>query len=100
MESQANVTATTEMVNTSADGSPVFECSSQKSAATVVAADRVPITESDACGIESQLTKSDAEVFHAEPVFLEVRKIFSEPKPLRRLGLRVGVHSQHHSLLF
>ena len=45
VESKANVTATTELVNTSAHGSTVFESSSQKSAAAVVAADSVPIAE-------------------------------------------------------
>ena len=63
------MTATTEVANTSADGSLVFESSSKKSAAAVVAADSVPIAESDACAIESQPTKSDAAVSHADPVF-------------------------------
>ena len=92
------MTATTEVVNTSADGPPVFESSSHKSAAAVVAADGVPIAESDACGIESQPIKSGGPVSHADPVFLKVREILSEPRPLRRLGSRRGVHSQHHSL--
>ena len=99
MESKANVTATTEVVNTSAAGSPVLESSSQKSAAAVVAADIVPITEPDACGTQNQQTKSDAAVFHADPVFLKVREILSEPKPLRRLGSREGfTHSTIPSL--
>ena len=99
VENKANVTATTEVVNTSADGSPFSESSSQKFAAAVVAADSVPIAESDACGIESQQTKSAAAVFHADPVFLKVREILSEPKPLRRLGSRrVFPHSTIPSL--
>ena len=68
------------MVNTSADGSPVFESSSKKSAAAVVAADIVPIAVSDVCGIESQPTKSDAAVFHSDPVFLMVREILPNPR--------------------
>ena len=81
------MTATTEVVNTSADGSPVFESSSPKSAAAVVAADSVPIAESDAA------------VSHENPVFLKVREILSEPKPVRRLGSRgVFTHSTTPSL--
>ena len=53
----------------------------------VVAADSVPIAESDAA------------VSHANLVVLKVREILSEPKPVRRLGSRgVFTHSTTPSL--